>query len=172
MLNILRPAFLSLFIVILSSCASKEVKDQSSSEPPVIRFSRYFSITTCYKGRTKCIGPVVKGLEKANVEKKAKIEKWGDEPAALVQDAVRIEENGVLFSGEVRISKKASSDTYYIFLILRSGSTVIGHGAVRALHVKDLTSFDSVTVIDQPIHFDQGTLRAQLTVGPYLKITN
>lgn len=158
-------------ILFLASCASQQVTSKGSPEA-TIAFSRYFSVTTCFRGEKKCIEPVVKNLESSNVQKSFEQFGKGPERGVSAFESYRIEENGIPFNSEIRITKKESSEVYHVYLMLRSGRTNSRKGVVKTFEIKDISSFDNVTITDTPIKFEGGELKADLTFGLPLDLSN
>jgi hypothetical protein len=158
-------------IFLLVSCVSKHATNANTTSEQSVVFSRYISITTCYQGQEKCIGPVVKNLESANVEKRFERFYKGYEGGLTTLESNRIEEYGIPFNSEVRITKKDFSDTYYVYMMLRSGPGTSRNGVIKSFEIKSLSSFNGVNLIDKPIKFKDGELRAELTFGPPLKLS-
>lgn len=140
------------------------------STEPTIAFSRYISVITCLLGNEKCIGPVVKNLDSANVEKKFERFNKGNRSGRSALDSSRIVEEGIPFDSEVRISRKESS-TYFVYLMHRSGPTTSRNGVVKTFEVNNISMFKNLTVVDKEIKFTNGELRAELTFGPQLKLS-
>jgi hypothetical protein len=159
---------LALILVACSACSSTPIIQEASKakERRSITLSRYLTIKTCYTGQNKCIGPVAKELDKANIEMVLEPFFKGDVEGEIAHDKHRIVENGVPFKSEIRVLKKKNKEEYNIYMMLRSGPGVKRNGKVKTFTVIDLSKLSETKISDDPIKFDGGTLQAELVLGP------
>lgn len=129
--------------------------------PPTVAFSRYLMISTCYQTEKVCRSPVAKNLETANTSALFK--------DGVAQNTVSVTEEGQIFTGDITMTAK--EDGFQIDLKLHSGNTQKRIGEKYSFWVKDLNSLKETVVMDKPIPFRRGMLRAQLVFGPVLNIT-
>lgn len=129
--------------------------------PPTVAFSRYLMISTCYQTEKVCRSPVAKDLETANTSAVFK--------DGVAQNTVTVTEEGQIFTGDITMTAK--EDGFQIDLKLHSGNTQKRTAEKVSVWVKDLNHLQETMVIDKPITFRRGMLRAQLVFGPVLNIT-
>lgn len=136
-------------------------KVQRVDVPPTVAFSRYIMISTCYRTEKVCRDPVVKNLEQANAS--------APFVSGVAQNSVSVFEEGLDFTGDITITAKESD--FQVDLKLRSGNSEKRISEKLSFTVKDLNEFSETVVMDKPIAFNKGLLRAQLVFGPVLNIT-
>lgn len=119
-------------------------------------------ISTCYRSEKVCRDPVVKNLELANSS--------ASFVAGVARNSVSVLEEGLNFTGDITITAKEND--YQIDLELRSGNSEKRKGEKVSFTLKDLNQITETTIMDKPINFNKGLLRAQLVFGPVLNITN
>ena len=146
------------------------VVDQKKS----IQLSRYFQITSCYKG-AKCLGPTVKDLENANVALPFESFAKSDARGVVAVDDYKIVDEGVEFNSRISITKHQNTDGYHVYVMLRSGSSLKRNGIVKTFDVANLSELKKTVVSDLPISFNNGTkrsgtLKAELIVDQPLNI--
>lgn len=129
--------------------------------PPTVAFSRYLMISTCYQTEKFCRSPVVKDLETANTSAVFR--------NGVAQNTVTVTEEGQIFTGDITMTAK--EDGFQIDLKLHSGNASRRPAEKQTFWVKDLNFLKETMVIDKPITFRRGMLRAQLVFGPVLNIT-
>lgn len=149
-----------LVLLMVSGCAFLK-KVNHVDAPSTVAFSRYLMISTCYQTEKVCRSPVVKDLETANTSALFK--------NGVAQNAVTVTEEGQIFTGDITITAK--EDGFQVDLKLHSGNTSKRTGEKVSMWVKDLNYLEETVVIDKPIAFRRGMLRAQLVFGPVLNIT-
>ena len=143
---------------------------ETNSAAEVIKISRYLTLKSCYTGQ-KCIGPVAKDLENANVELKMKPIHKGDLQGQTAGSSFGLSEDGIPFKSEIQITKKDGEEGYYIYMMLRSGQGLKRHGKVHTFTVKNLSELKQTILKDAPIATKNGTLQAELVFGPSMKIS-
>ncbi len=149
-----------VFIFLTSGCGLLQ-KVNRVDVPPTVPFSRYLMISTCYQTEKVCREPVAKNLETANTSSPFK--------DGVAQNTVSVTEEGQIFTGDITFTAK--EDGFQIELKLHSGNTQKRTGEKVSVWVKDLNHLEETVVIDKPIAFRRGMLRAQLVFGPVLNIT-
>ena len=127
--------------------------------------SRYFTVTTCYKGK-KCSKPVAKKIAGANVEIFMAPFSKGYTTGWSGADVNRMVHEAVLFTSEIRITQKKDADDLYVYAMVRSGSTKQRNGKVKTFSVKDLSKMKKLRILDEPIPFKGGVLKVGLVLGP------
>jgi hypothetical protein len=165
---------LALALIACSACSSTPIIQEAlkAEESRSITLSRYLTIKTCYTGQKKCIGPVAKELDKANIQMVLEPFFKGDVQGEIAHDKHRIVENGIAFKTEIRFLKKQNEEGYYIYMMLRSGPGVKRNGKVKTFKVIDLSKLSETKISDDPIKFDCGTLQAELVLGPSVNLSN
>src|SRR5690242_9692973 len=124
-----------------------------------VSLSRYFTIKTCYKNE-ECLGPTVKNIESANVKLNLSSFNKGGVSGLHAWDRSSMVEDSVPFKSEIHLIKhtKPGKYKYYLYAMLRSGKG--RPGAVKMIHLKDLSELKDVVLTDDPIEFGGGTLQA------------
>jgi hypothetical protein len=148
------------FMLFTVSCALKQ-RAQRMDVPKTVAFSRYLMISTCYRTEKSCRDPVVKNLEQANTS--------APFINGVAHNQVSLNEEGLIFTGETRIT--ATENAYQVDLVLHSGNSQKRAGEKLSFVVSDIDQFKETVVMDKPIAFNKGLLRAQFVFGPVLNIT-
>lgn len=147
--------------VFAVGCASTNT-DKSSTANNVVQISRYITINTCYTGQGKCIGRTVKNIEEANIKL--------DMQQGTARDIYKLEDEGIVFQSDIRITKKADQDEYLVYIMIHSGDRLNREARIKTFKIKDLSKMPITRVLDKPIKFKGGTLQAELVVGPRMAI--
>jgi hypothetical protein len=148
------------FLLIMTGCASLN-KAQRADVPPTVSFSRYLMISTCLRTEKVCRDPVAKNLEQANISVP-----FVD---GVAQSSVTLIESNLNFTGDVTITAKENA--YQVDLKLSSGNGDKRREEKHSFSVSNLNEFSETTLMNQPIPFNKGILRAQLVFGPLLIIS-
>ena len=142
----------------------------SKSNESEVKFSRYIMVETCYDGKEKCIGPVVKNLENSNTSLILKPFSKGNTLGKTAVEKIRVEDSKIPFNSEIRVTKKEGSSDYLVYIMLRSGDSLKRNGRVKTIQIENLSDFKEITVEDKPIRFKNGILKASVVIGPYQEI--
>lgn len=186
----MRSIILAFTALVIAGCACPQkmasppaataANEKFETQIPVVvnpDFARYMTITVCYTGQKECIGPTVKNLEQANVKLN-----WEDFSKGTVDskpvrgssavDTLKLTENQVPFTSEIRVTKHEGKSSTYVYLMLRSGQGTKRQGKVKTFEIADLSQLKETKLIDEPIKFDGGTLKAELVIGPPMTLTH
>jgi hypothetical protein len=125
--------------------------------------SRYITIKTCNHAG-ECIGPTAKNLESANLDLEMQ-PAHGKAEGHDAWDRQEITEAGVKIKSEIHVIryKKPEKYTYYIYAMLRTGKR---NGVIKTLSLKRWEDFKEFVLTDSPLKTANGTIHAQLAVGP------
>lgn len=152
---------LALVLYLFANGCTLMQKLNRVETPKAVAFSRYLMISTCYHNEKSCREPVVKDLENANASAL-----FVDGAA---QNVVTVMDEGLIFTGTIIFTAKEES--FQVDLKLHSGNSEKRLAEKSILTVNDLNKVEETVVMDKPIPFKKGILRAQLVFGPPLNIT-
>lgn len=170
--------FLMLTLFLIAGCSSNQkISADNQTQKTVtkpsgntITISRYFTIKTCYDNKSPCIGPVAKELEKANVTLELAPFTKGADKGVTAIDEYKIQEEGISFSSEIRITQQQGENGYFVYVMLKSGRSKARKGVVKTFFIPKLSELTETRIMDKTIRFQTGTLEAELVVGPKLKM--
>jgi len=165
MTNFNLTILVSSFLLLLG-CAThpKAPKaDQKNDVAETVSFSRIISIKTCDKNK-KCSGFVANDLKNSEVTLQLEEFNKGTDKGVTGQDAFEINESGVPFRSEIRVIKKKGEDQFYVYMMIRSGSSLKRNGKIKTFSVSNLSDLAEVNLKDDPISISNGTIQAQLTI--------
>ncbi len=149
---------LTIFALLFSfSAAAKKIK-----------LNRYIAIKTCYEDGD-CVGPAAKHLEKSRIELEMMPYSKGKDRGITASDVQIVQDGKTLFKSEIRVLKKEKTDFYYVYMMIKSGTS--RHGKVKVSKIKDIKNFDQKITLDRPIKTKDGFLQAQLVLGPDIAIS-
>ena len=133
-----------------------------------LKLNRYIAIETCYEDG-ECVGPAAKNIEKSSIEFDMQPYAKAGDRGITASDLQIVQEGKTLFKSEIRLVKKEKTDFYYVYMKLKSGLS--RNGKVTIAKVKDLKNFKQRILLDEPIKTKNGTLQAQLIVGPVVPLS-
>ncbi len=133
-----------------------------------LKLNRYIAIETCYEDG-ECVGPAAKNIEKSSIEFDMQPYAKAGDRGITASDMQIVQDGKTLFKSEIRLVKKEKTDFYYVYMMLKSGTS--RNGKVSIAKVKDLKNFKQRILLDEPIKTKNGTLQAQLIVGPAVPVT-
>ncbi len=150
---------------LLTACSSTPKENPKPPEYKTIVLSRYLAIKTC-STKGKCTGPSIKGLDKADLKFTMKPISDGNEKGLTASDVFSITEEGISFNSEIRVTKKDDSPEYEVYMMLKSGPAEEPEKKIRTFRLKDLAYLPETRITDSPIKYKNGTLQAELVLGP------